>query len=165
MTHTDTMHMHIFLSRYYKMKGAVPLPLLRVLLDEMLDKSKSVGVDVSKEPSCRYSGSVFVEEGRDSNNSFFYVNPTPAGLSEDIDAVEEDDVFEGVDTFEEDDEFEGIDNFDDDELEGTNDFCLMKKRTAEAADAENEKDTEATTLEEDKGKSTVVGFTSAWSQL
>jgi cobalamin biosynthesis protein CobT len=154
------------------MKGAVPLPLLRVLLDEMLDKSKGIGVNdesTSKEEgaSCRYSGSVFVEEGRDSNNSFFYVNPTPAGLSEDIDdAVEEDDEFEGVDTFEGDDEFEGIDNFNDDELEGTNDFCLMKKNTAEAADAENdEKDTEATTLQEDKGKCTVVGFTSAWSQL
>ena len=155
--------MHIFLSRYFKMKGAVPLPLLRVLLDEMLDKSKGIGVDdesMSKEQSCRYSGSVFVEEGRDSNNSFFYVNPTPAGLSEDIDdAVEEDDEFEGVDTFEEEDEFEGIDNFNDDELEGTNDFCLTKKK------AEAEKDTEATTLQEDKGKSTVVGFTSAWSQL
>ena len=152
------------------MKGAVPLPLLRVLLDEMMDKSKrSIGVDdksLSKEePSCRYSGSVFVEEGRDSNNSFFYVNPTPAGLSEDIDAVEEDDEFEGVDTFEEDDEFEGIDNFNDDEFEGTNDLCLMKKNTTEVSDAENEKDVEATTLQEDKGKCTVVGFTSALSQL
>ena len=152
------------------MKGAVPLPLLRVLLDEMLDKSKGIGVNdesTSKEvgASCRYSGSVFVEDGRDSNNSFFYVNPTPAGLSEDIDAVEEDDEFEGVDTFEEDDEFEGIDNFNDDEFEGTNDFCLLKKNTTEVSDAENEKDVEATTLQEDKGKSTVVGFTSAWSQL
>ncbi len=150
------------------MKGAVPLPLLRVLLDEMLDKSKNISVDdesMSKESTCRYSGSVFVEEGRNSNNSFFYVNPTPAGLSEDIDAVEEDDEFEGVDTFEEDDEFEDIDNFNDDELEGANDFGLTKKKTAEAEDAENDKDTEATTLQEDKGKSTVVGFTSAWSQL
>ena len=151
------------------MKGAVPLPLLRVLLDEMLDKSKSIGVNdesTSKEPSCRYSGSVFVEDGRDSNNSFFYVNPTPAGLSEDIDAVEEDDEFEGVDTFEEADEFEGIDNFNDDEFEGTSDLCLTKTSTTEVSDAENdEKDVEATTLQEDKGKSTVVGFTSAWSQL
>lgn len=147
------------------MEGAgwsVPLRLLREYLHEMIDKSKSIGVEdksIAKHISCRYSGSVYVEEGSDSGNTFFYVNPTSAVLSEDIDTVEEDDEFDGVDTFEDDDEFEGIDNFNDDEFEDAHDLCLLGQSTTETR-----KDTEATQRNIGNSKSP-PGFASASSLL
>lgn len=131
----------------------------------MIDKSKNISVkdeSISKEPSCRYSGSVIVEEGSDSTNTFFYVNHTPVGLyaDEDIDTVEEDDdEFDGVETFEDYDEFEGIDKFNDDEFEDANDLCLLEQSTTETR-----KDTEATQRNVGSSKST-PGFTSASSLL
>ena len=140
-----------------------PLPLLREYLDKMIDKTKGVKDEgISKEPSCRYSGSVLVEEGSDSTNTFFYVNHTPAGLyaDEDIDAVEEDDEFDGVEAFEDDDEFEGIDTFNDDEFEDAHDLCLLVGQST----TETRNDTEATQRNIGNSKST-PGFTSASSLL
>lgn len=144
---------------------SLPLPLLREYLDKMVEKSKNIGVtdeSISKEPSCRYSGSVLVEEGSDSTNTFFYVNHTPVGLyaDEDIDTVEEDDEFDGVDTFEDDDKFEGIDNFNDDEFEDAHDLCLLVGQST----TETRKDTEATQRNIGNSKSP-PGFASASSLL
>ncbi len=165
MTCTDNIAYLPFF-RHQKLDKVVslPLPLLRKYLDKMMDKSKGIGVNdegVSKEPSCRYLGSVFVEEGSDSTNTFFYVNHTPVGLyaDEDIDTVEEDDEFDDVETFEDDDEFEGIDNFNDDEFEDANGLCLLEQILTETR-----KDTEATQRNVGNSKST-PGFTSASSLL
>jgi len=167
MYSTDNIEYLLFF-RHQKLDKVdlLPLPLLREYLDKMINKSKSIGVDdemsISKEPSCRYSGSVIVKEGSDSTNTFFYVNHTPVGLyaDEDIDTVEEDDEFDGVDTFEDDDEFEGIDNFNDDEFEDAHDLCLLVGQST----TETRKDTEATQRNVGNSKST-PGFTSASSLL
>ena len=78
-------------------------------------------------------------------------------LSEDIDAVEENDEFDDVDTFEEDDEFEGLDNFNNDAFEDVHDLWLLEQSTTETR-----KDTEATqrNIGNSESKST-QGFKSA----